>query len=59
MVYEARLSKENRKPILVSEELHQTIKDYAEMSNHTMQFMTKEMLEKGEAQLKATDYFRG
>ena len=46
------LSENNRKHILVSNEIHQKIKDYAEMSNRTMQFMTQEMLERGEAQLK-------
>ena len=56
MGYKAKLTRDNRKPILVSTLTHQKIKDYAEMSNRTMQFMTQEMLEKGETQLRADDY---
>ena len=56
MGYKAKLTRDNRRPILVSNDIHQKIKDYAEMSNRTMQFMTQEMLEKGETLLKANDY---
>ena len=52
----SRLKQSDRKCIFVHKDTHQKIKDYAEMSNRTMQFMTQEMLEKGETLLKANDY---
>lgn len=52
----SKLSKEDRRSMFVHKDTHQKIKDYAEMSNRTMQFMLQEMIDKGETQLHARDY---
>lgn len=52
----SRLNHDNRKCIFINEQTHQKIKDYAEMSNRTMQFMLQEMIDKGERLLRAEDY---
>ena len=50
------LSQEDRRSMFVHKDTHQKIKDYAEMSHRTMQFMLQEMIDKGETLLRANDY---
>ena len=52
----SRLKQEDRRCIFVHKDTHQKIKDYAEMSNRTIQFMLQEMIDKGEPELRANDY---